>query len=111
MRGGAAAGSDGMPGADSTARRPPLSAPPGTAWLLAGATATGKSAAAQWIAERHGAAILSADSMLVYRGMNIGTAKPTPAERGAVPYLGIDCVDPGRPFSAGDWRRSTPANP
>ena len=103
MRGGATAGRDGMRGAAATERGPLLSAPPGTAWLLAGATATGKSAAAQWIAERHGAAILSADSMLVYRGMDIGTAKPPPAERGAVPYLGIDCVDPGQPFSAGDW--------
>ena len=63
----------------------------------------GKSAVAQWIAERTGAAILSADSMLVYRGMDIGTAKPTQAERGDVPYFGIDCVDPGHPFSTGDW--------
>ena len=73
------------------------------AFVLIGPTATGKSAVAQWIAERTGAAILSADSMLVYRGMDIGTAKPTPAERGSVPYFGIDCVDPGQPFSTGDW--------
>ena len=77
--------------------------PPGTVWTLAGATATGKSAVAQWIAERHGAAILSADSMLVYRGMDIGTAKPAPAERGAVPYIGLDCVEPGDSFSTGAW--------
>ena len=80
-----------------------LAAPPGTAWLLAGPTASGKSAVAQWIAERHGAAVLSADAMLVYRGMDIGTAKPSPAERGGVPYLGLDCVSPGEPFSTGDW--------
>ena len=73
------------------------------AFVLIGPTAVGKSAVAQWIAERTGAAILSADSMLVYRGMDIGTAKPTPAERGSVPYFGIDCVDPGQPFSTGDW--------
>ena len=71
--------------------------------VLIGPTAVGKSAVAQWIAEQTGAAILSADSMLVYRGMDIGTAKPTPAERGSVPYFGIDCVDPGQPFSTGDW--------
>lgn len=74
-----------------------------TAWILVGATATGKSAAAQWLAARHGAAVLSADAMLVYRGMDIGTAKPTPAERGSVPYLGLDCVEAGAPFSAGEW--------
>ena len=80
-----------------------LAAPPASAWLLAGPTAAGKSVVAQWIAERHGAAILSADAMLVYRGMDIGTAKPPPAARGAVPYLGLDCVSPGEPFSVGDW--------
>ena len=82
---------------------PELAAQPGTAWLLAGPTASGKSAVAQWIAERHGAAVLSADAMLVYRGMDIGTAKPSPAERGAVTYLGLDCASPGAPFSTGDW--------
>ena len=51
-------------------------------WILAGATATGKTAVAQSIAESTGAAIVSADSMLVYSGMDIGTAKPTAAERG-----------------------------
>jgi|LSQX01.1.fsa_nt_gb tRNA dimethylallyltransferase len=82
---------------------PKLTGTPGTVWLLAGPTATGKSAVAQWIAERCGAAILSADSMLVYRGMDIGTAKPSLAERGNVPYFGLDCVSPAEPFSVGDW--------
>ncbi len=72
-------------------------------WLLAGATATGKSAVAQRIAEMTGSAIVSADAMLVYRGMDIGTAKPTPAERGHVPYAGLDLVSPAEPFSAGRW--------
>ena len=71
--------------------------------MLVGPTAVGKTAVAQWLAERLGVPILSADSMLVYRGMDIGTAKPTPAERGAVPYFGIDCVEPGTPFSTGAW--------
>ena len=70
---------------------------------LAGATATGKTAVAQRLAERLGAAILSADAMLVYRGLDIGTAKPTPAERGAVPYRGLDLTDPDETFSAARW--------
>ena len=73
------------------------------AWILAGATATGKTAVAQALAERLGCAILSADAMLVYRGMDIGTAKPAPAERGAIPYFGIDLVTPAEPFSTGLW--------
>jgi len=70
---------------------------------LAGATATGKTAAAQVLAERLGCAILSADAMLVYRGMDIGTAKPTAAERQGVPYFGVDLVAPDEPFSTGRW--------
>ena len=74
-----------------------------SAWIIAGATATGKSAAAQILAERIGAAILSSDAMLVYRGMDIGTAKPSVEERGSVPYFGIDLVNPDEPFSTGKW--------
>ena len=73
------------------------------AYLLAGPTASGKSAIAAALAREMGARILSADSMLVYRGMDVGTAKPTPAERGSVPYFGIDCVEAGAPFSTGAW--------
>ncbi len=83
-----------------------LERPQATTWragVLVGPTAVGKSDVAQWIAEHLGVPILSADSMLVYRGMDIGTAKPTPAERGNVPYFGIDCVGPGEPFSTGAW--------
>lgn len=67
--------------------------------FLVGPTAVGKSAVAQWIAERDGSEILSADSMLVYRGMDIGTAKPTPAERRRVRYWGVDLVPAGEPFN------------
>ncbi len=76
------------------------------AWILAGPTATGKSAVAQAIAERTGAVIISADSMLVYAGMDIGTAKPSPSERGSVRYLGIDLATPDTPFSTGAWLAS-----
>ena len=74
-----------------------------TTWFLAGATATGKTAVAQALAEQFGCAILSSDAMLVYRGMDIGTAKPTRAERGNTPYFGIDLVSPAEPFSTGLW--------
>lgn len=70
---------------------------------LAGATATGKTAVAHLLAERLGARLLSADAMLVYRGMDIGTAKPTPAERARFAYRGLDVVGPDAPFSVGAW--------
>lgn len=72
-------------------------------FCLAGATATGKSAVAQSLAERYNAVILSADAMLVYKALDIGTAKPTAAERGDVPYFGIDCVTPAKDYSTAMW--------
>lgn len=72
-------------------------------FCLAGATATGKSSVVQALAEKHGAAILSADAMLVYKGMDIGTAKPSRAERARVPYFGLDCVNPDALFSTEAW--------
>jgi len=74
-----------------------------SAFVLVGPTASGKSAVAQFLAEQTGAAIVSADSMNIYRGMDIGTAKPLPAERAAVNYSGIDLADPTEAFSVGDW--------
>ncbi len=74
------------------------------AWFLVGPTASGKSAVAQHLAEQDAGAILSADAMLVYRGMDIGTAKPTAAERARVRYYGLDLVEPREPFSAGAYR-------
>ena len=75
------------------------------AYLLAGATATGKSAAAAILAREMGAAILSADSMLVYRGMDIGTAKPSREEREEFSMGCVDLVTPAEEFSAGEWLR------
>lgn len=76
---------------------------PLNAWILAGATANGKSAICQLLAERLNLSILSADSMLVYKGMDIGTAKPSIKERGSTNYYGIDLVTPDQPFSTGAW--------
>ena len=67
--------------------------------VIVGPTASGKSDLAQIVAERLGCSVLSADSMQVYRGMDIGTGKVTQQER-RVPHFGLDLVDPGQPFSA-----------
>ena len=73
------------------------------AWFLVGPTATGKSAVAQFLAEREGWDILSADSMLIYRGMDIGTDKPSAAARRKVRYWGLNLVEPGETFSVGRY--------
>ena len=73
------------------------------AYVLVGPTASGKSSVAQLLAERAGAPVVSADSMNIYRGMDIGTAKPSVQERGAVQYFGIDLADPTESFSVGSW--------
>jgi len=72
---------------------------PGPVLALVGPTAAGKTALALELAPRIGAEIVSADAMLVYRGMDIGTAKPTRAERARVPHHLVDVVDPAEEFS------------
>ena len=72
---------------------------------LAGPTASGKTAAALAIAERWPVEIVSVDSALVYRGMDIGTAKPSAAELAAVPHHLIDIRDPTQAYSAADFQR------
>ncbi len=67
--------------------------------LLVGPTASGKSAAAMQIAGRFNAEIISIDSALVYRDMNIGTAKPSKAEQAQVPHHLIDLIDPTASYS------------
>lgn len=68
--------------------------------VLVGPTASGKTALALRLAGRFGGEIVSADSLQVYRGMDIGTAKPTPEERGLVPHHLLDVVAPDEPFDA-----------
>jgi tRNA dimethylallyltransferase len=68
--------------------------------VLAGPTASGKSALALALAERWPLEVISVDSALVYRGMDIGTAKPTVAERAAVPHHLIDILEPTERYSA-----------
>lgn len=77
-----------------------------SAYLLAGPTASGKSGIAAALAEEMGAWILSADSMLVYKGMDIGTAKPPMEEREKFHMGGVDIVTPAEEFSSGEYLRS-----
>ncbi len=76
------------------------------AYILAGPTASGKSDIAATLAREMGAWILSADSMLVYRGMDIGTAKPSVTEREEFHMGGVDIVTPAEEFSSGAWLRA-----
>ncbi len=71
--------------------------------IIAGPTAAGKSALAMQLARAHDATIISADSRQVYRGFDIGTAKPTEEERAAIPHRGIDIVEPTERYSAARW--------
>lgn len=72
-------------------------------WFLAGPTASGKTAAALELAERINAEIVALDSMTLYRGMDIGTAKPTADEQSRVQHHLIDVADPREEFSVADY--------
>jgi tRNA dimethylallyltransferase len=79
------------------------------AWFLAGPTASGKTAAGIELARQIGAEIISLDSMALYRGMDIGTAKPTTEERSRVPHHLIDIVDPSEEFSVAQYLEAATA--
>jgi tRNA dimethylallyltransferase len=84
---------------ESTAPNPPLLV------VLLGATGSGKTALSLALAERFDGEILSCDSVAVYRGMDVGAAKPTLSERARIPHHLLDIADPGQPYSAGDYGR------
>ena len=71
--------------------------------VVFGPTAAGKSDVAHEVALRRSGEIVSADAFAVYRGLDVGTAKPLPERRAEVPYHLIDVADPGDSFSAGRW--------
>ena len=73
------------------------------AWFLTGPTASGKSRVALELADRIDAEIISVDSMAVYRGMDIGTAKPTSEQRARVPHHLIDLVEPTSEYSVSQF--------
>ncbi len=72
--------------------------------VIAGPTASGKTALAVRLAERFGGEIICADSRTIYTGMDIGTAKPTCDERANVPHWGLDLVEPGGRFTVADFK-------
>ena len=82
---------------------------PSVVLALVGPTAAGKSAIVLALAPGLRAEIVSLDSMQVYRGMNIGTAKPTPDEQRRVPHHMIDVADPARPYSVAAFQASARA--
>ncbi len=77
--------------------------------VICGPTATGKSRLALHLAHRLGSPILSADSRQVYRGFDIGTAKPSPEERSQVPHHLIDICDPTETFTLAQFQQQTQA--
>jgi tRNA dimethylallyltransferase len=77
--------------------------------LLLGPTGSGKTALSLALGERFGGEIVSCDSVAVYRGMDLGTAKPTIEERARLPHHLIDVADPNQPFTAGEYSRQARA--
>jgi tRNA dimethylallyltransferase len=75
-------------------------------WYLTGATASGKTGVSRELAERLDAEIISLDSMAIYRGMDVGTAKPSPEQQAGIPHHLIDIVDPPDPFSVSQYREA-----
>ena len=71
---------------------------------ILGPTASGKTALAVEVAKRVGGEIISADSRAIYKGMDIGTAKPTKEEMDGVPHFVLDLVKPGERFTVADWK-------
>jgi tRNA dimethylallyltransferase len=77
--------------------------------LLLGPTGSGKTALSLELGERFSGEIVSCDSVAVYRGMDLGTAKPTKEERARLPHHLIDVADPDQPFTAGEYSRQARA--
>ncbi len=74
-----------------------------TVWILTGPTASGKTDPSLDLAEQYGCEIVCMDSMQIYRGMDIGTAKPTAAERARAPHHMLDICDPRDSYSVAQW--------
>ncbi|MCL1142244.1 tRNA (adenosine(37)-N6)-dimethylallyltransferase MiaA [Shewanella gaetbuli] len=73
--------------------------------FLMGPTASGKTSLAIQMAQQHNCELISVDSALIYRDMNIGTAKPTAEEQAQAPHKLIDIIDPSESYSAADFRK------
>lgn len=77
--------------------------PPLDGWFVTGATASGKTAVGCALAEQVGGEVVSVDSMAVYRGLDLGTAKPTPAEQVRIPHHLLDLLPPSEEFSLANY--------
>ncbi|HRF28884.1 MAG TPA: tRNA (adenosine(37)-N6)-dimethylallyltransferase MiaA [Candidatus Saccharibacteria bacterium] len=73
--------------------------------VIVGSTASGKTGLAIEVAKLFGGEVICADSRTIYKGMDVGTAKPTEEEQQAVPHWGLDLVEPSEDFSAADFKR------
>ena len=73
--------------------------------VIVGPTASGKSSVAMQIATQYGGEIICADSRTIYKGMDIGTAKPSRQDQQEVPHWGLDLVEPGERFTAADFKQ------
>ena len=71
--------------------------------VICGPTGSGKSAVAMWLSQRREVLVISADSRQIYRGFDVGTAKPGAADRAKVPHRGIDVAEPAERYSAAQW--------
>ncbi len=92
-------------GASDVAERSPRTGESSTPLLrvICGPTGAGKTGLAHTLARQHGLTIVSADSRQLYREFDIGTAKPSPAERVGIDYRGLDVADPAARWSAARW--------
>ena len=72
--------------------------------VILGPTGSGKTGISIKIAKKIGGEIISADSRAIYKGMDIGTAKPTKEEQDSIPHFGLDLVNPGERFTVADWK-------
>lgn len=73
--------------------------------VIVGTTASGKSGAAMEIAQQYGGEIICADSRTIYKGMDIGTAKPSPEDQAKVPHYLLDIVEPNQKFTVADFQK------
>ena len=73
--------------------------------VIVGPTGSGKTGVSIEIAKAINGEIISADSRAIYKGMDIGTAKPTREEMQGIPHYGLDLVEPGERFTVADWKR------
>ena len=73
--------------------------------IILGPTGSGKTGISIKLAKALNGEIISADSRAIYKGMDIGTAKPTKEERQGIPHYGLDLVEPGKRFTVADWKK------